>query len=90
MRVEQARLMLPPEPVAFALDVEHLVVVQQPVIDGRGDDGVVLLDGGHQVLPAQVAEGAAAGHVGEDQVLRTPWCWVSRFLESPSASLPGA
>ena len=37
---EQPRLPLVLEPVAFAPDVEHVAVVQQPVQDGWGDDGV--------------------------------------------------
>ena len=40
MRAEQTRLTLLSEPVALAADVEDVAVVQQPVQDGRGDDGV--------------------------------------------------
>ena len=29
-----------PEPVALATDVQQVAVMQQPVQDGRGDDGV--------------------------------------------------
>ena len=40
MRAEQTRLTLLSELVALAADVEDVAVVQQPVQDGRGDDGV--------------------------------------------------
>ena len=37
---EEAGVPFLPEPVALATDVQHLAVVQQPVQDGRGDDGI--------------------------------------------------
>ena len=40
MRSEEAGVAFLPEPVALAADVQHVVVVQQPVQDRRGDDGV--------------------------------------------------
>ena len=40
MGAEEAGVPFLPEPVALAADVEHVAVVQQPVQDGRGDDGV--------------------------------------------------
>ena len=40
MRAEEPRLALLSEPVALPSDVEDVAVVEQPVQDGRGDDGV--------------------------------------------------
>ena len=40
MRAEEPSLPLFPEPVAFAADVQHVAVMQQPVQNCRGDDGV--------------------------------------------------
>ena len=39
-RREQSGLAFLSEPVALSPDVEHMAVVQQPVQDGRSDDGV--------------------------------------------------
>ena len=43
-------------------------VAAEPVQE-RDDDGVAGLDRAHQVPPARAIHGAAAGHVGENQVL---------------------
>ena len=40
MGAEESGVPFLPEPVALAPDVEHMAVVQQPVQDRRGDDGV--------------------------------------------------
>ena len=40
MRAEEPSLPLFAEPVALAPDVQHVAVMQQPVQNGRGDDGV--------------------------------------------------
>ncbi len=40
LRREQPGLVFLPEPVALAPDVEHVAVVQKPVQDRRGNDGV--------------------------------------------------
>ena len=40
MRAEDFGLPFLAQPVALSTDVEHMAVVQQPVLDRRGDDGV--------------------------------------------------
>ena len=40
MRAEEAGESFFPELVALAADVQHVAVMQQPVQEGRGDDGI--------------------------------------------------
>ena len=70
LRAEESSLAILAEPVALAPDVQHVAVMQQPVQDSRGNDGVVeklsplaeALDGGQDyrapLLPS--------GHQGEE------------------------
>ena len=73
--VTRGQLRLDPDP--------FLKVAAEPVQE-RDDDGATGLDRAHQLPPARAIHGAAAGHVGENQVLAYA---VVRIRTSPRARL---